>query len=181
MMTSNYGVALSAALTASLVFSTVASAQERQVDRSGMAAEQKEDMPAGTLGQGLQIQEQNGISFVSGGVGDEQQDVLDSVAGRFNLKLTLARQDGKFMGSSALRIAKQGGATVLETQTNGPLFLAKLPAGRYSINAAAAGQSYTRTVTVPSSGQKELVLTWPAEANSIGAGDAPAAGARPEP
>ena len=130
----------------------------------------------GALGQGLEVQQQNGISFVSGGVGDEQQDVLDSVVGRFNLKVTLARQDGKYMGSSALRIEDQRGSDLLQTESKGPLFLAKLPAGTYTVHASAEGRSFSRKVTVPSAGLEQIVLTWPSTSSS--AGDAPGPGQR---
>jgi hypothetical protein len=145
--------------------------QHRHPDISREARQEKR---IGEFGAGLEIREQNDISFVSGGVGDEQQDVLDAAVGRFNLKVTLAGTDGKYLGGSTIRIEDQSGNTMLDTQATGPLFLAKLPQGHYTVHARAAGKSaITRKVNVPGTGQADLVLSWTSEPD-VSAGDAPA-------
>ena len=106
-----------------------------------------------------QIKQENGVSFVSGGVGREEAEALDH--GRdFNLKLTMAAPNGEFVVPSVLRIDDRHGATVLDTRPDGPVFLAKLPAGDYVIHATAEGQSQSRNVSVPASGQQAIEMTW---------------------
>ena len=106
-----------------------------------------------------QIKQENGISFVSGGVGREEAEALDR-SREFNLKLTMAAPNGEFVVPSVLRIDDRHGATVLDTRPDGPVFLAKLPPGDYVIHATAEGQSQSRNVSVPASGQQAIEMTW---------------------
>jgi len=120
----------------------------------------------------LQVKQHNGIAYISGGVGDEEQDALNQMKGRFNLELTLATSTGKYVGATALQIEDQSGTPVLDIRTEGPIFMAKLPAGTYRIHASVEGETMHQTVTVPGTGMKQLTLTWPAASGSR-AGDAP--------
>lgn len=109
----------------------------------------------------LPVKEQNGISYVSGGVGDEEQDALEHAKG-FNLELTMASPSGKYLGMTDLTIDDAHGKKVLKVQTDGPMFLAKLPPGEYVVHATAQGSSTTRKVSVPSSGREQVTLSWSA-------------------
>jgi hypothetical protein len=122
----------------------------------------------------LPVKEQNGISYVSGGVGDEEQDALEHAKG-FNLELTMASTSGKYVGVTDLRIDDAQGKKVLEVQTDGPLFLAKLPSGEYVVHATAQGASTTRKVSVPGSGRERVTLSW-----SAGTSHEPPDGADPQ-
>lgn len=126
------------------------------------------------LAPGLGVREEGGIAYISGGIGDEQQNALARISDQFNLKLTLAMSDGKYMGGGDVRIDNQNGITVLETHSNGPLFFAKLPPGAYKVHVSARDKSFSRDVTITASGQQQLVLTWPATSDEpVRAGDAP--------
>ena len=108
------------------------------------------------------VEQQNGISYVSGGVGRDEANQLDHMGGKFNLKLTMAVPSGQFTSPVALRIEDPRGATVLDIQPNGPMLLAALPPGEYVIRATAEGQSMTRKAAVPAQGQTQVTMTWPA-------------------
>jgi hypothetical protein len=118
-----------------------------------------------TVGSGLVVHEDDGVSYVSGGIGSAQQEALQRVAGRFNLKLTMATKDGKYIGRADIRIADEQGRTVIEAPSDGPLFFAKIPTGKYDVRATADGTSLTEQVTVAAQGQKQIVLTWPQTAD----------------
>jgi hypothetical protein len=77
----------------------------------------------------LTVKQQQGVPYVSGGVGDEEQDAMRGARGRFNLRVNLATTDGKSLGGGSIRIEDQQGRTVLDTPTNGPVLLANLPPG----------------------------------------------------
>jgi hypothetical protein len=124
-----------------------------------------EPAPVGAIddsGRHIAVQEQNGNQFISGGVGTEERDALQAMKGRFNLELTMATPSGKYVGSTTLRIVSPEGKTVLDTQTDGPIFMAKLPPGQYTIQAEANGQKMTRTVSIGSGGTQQVTMTWPA-------------------
>jgi len=139
------------------------------------AATRIEDLGSAGLGAGLVVRESNGISYVSGGVGDEQQTALQNASKQFNLRLTLAAKSGHYMGGAEVRIDDRTGKTLLSTSADGPLFLAKVPPGTYRVHATSEGKTFTRDVTIPQSGHRELVMTWPdtSEEPPVRAGDAP--------
>jgi hypothetical protein len=137
---------------------------------------------AGTDPHGsLQVKEQNGISFVSGGAGDEEQGAIEQMSSRFNLKLTAATPSGKYTAPSSIQIMDQQGKPLVETTPSGPLFLAKLPPGAYTLHVTTGGETKKRAIMVPQSGQEQLVLTWGSlEDEPSSAGDAPEPKPAPE-
>jgi hypothetical protein len=126
-----------------------------------------------TRGSLPQVTQENGISYVSGGVGSDEADVLNRMSERFNLKLTMSVPSGQFTNPSQIRIENAGGAQVIQVRPNGPIFLAKLPAGEYVVQATAEGQTLTRKVTVPVKGLEAIAMRWPAASEPVRAGDAP--------
>lgn len=114
-----------------------------------------------SLGNGLVVRQSGAVTYVSGGIGSAQQEALARASGRFNLKLTMATKDGKYIGRADVRIVDGEGHALLATASDGPLFFAKVPPGTYRVEATAAGKSLHQEVTVPAQGQKQVVLTWP--------------------
>jgi len=55
-------------------------------------------------GSELQVQEKDGISYISGGVGDAEQQHLKRIADDFSLKVTMATDSGKYMGATSVHI-----------------------------------------------------------------------------
>jgi hypothetical protein len=117
------------------------------------------------LGNGLVLRQSDGVAYVSGGIGDGQQDALNRVSNRFNLKVTMAMKDGKYIGHADVRIVDGQGREILDTAAEGPMLFAKLPPGTYHVEATLAGQSLGQDVNVPAEGQKHVMLTWPLSAD----------------
>lgn len=110
------------------------------------------------------VQEQNGVSFTSGGAGKEEQPGLERLQGRYNLRnlrITVATSTGQFTSASEVRIEDKSGKALVSTQPDGPIFLAKLPPGEYTVRATAEGTTQTRKVSVPVNGQAPVTFTWP--------------------
>ncbi|MCP5458805.1 MAG: carboxypeptidase regulatory-like domain-containing protein [Gammaproteobacteria bacterium] len=107
----------------------------------------------------VQVQEYQGVSYVSGGIGLEEREELQSMASQFNLKLTFAMRSGDYISYVAVRITDTKGGTVLEATANGPLFYARLGQGSYKVQVSAAGQDFQRSVQVRSS-QAQLDFYW---------------------
>jgi hypothetical protein len=105
-------------------------------------------------------QQQNGINYLNGGVGQEEQAALRDRRGDYNLLLTFAtKQSGAFRSDVQLDIMDAKGASLLSAANTGPMFYVRLPAGTYRISAAAEGKVFKRTVKV-GAGQKEITLHW---------------------
>lgn len=108
---------------------------------------------------GPSIQRQGNVSFITGGVGFQEREMLDAVRNQFNLHLLYAeRGGGSFIADVTVRIADSRGQTVLETITKGPQLLVQLPAGTYRIVSSYEGATQTRSVSVPGRGHTSLVF-----------------------
>jgi opacity protein-like surface antigen len=116
--------------------------------------------PAAVLAATLTPHQQNGITYVNGGVGDEEQDAMKAQRADYNLLLTFAtQQSGAYRSDVQLDLMDAKGTNLLSVANTGPMFFAKLPPGTYRISASAEGKTFKRTVKVGSA-PKELVLHW---------------------
>lgn len=115
---------------------------------------------AATLATAAQPKEQNGVSYINGGVGTDEQNAMRALRADYNLQLIFAtKQTGAYRSDVQLDILDAKGATVLSVANTGPMFFAKLPAGTYRISASAEGKTFKRTVRL-GSGPKEMTLHW---------------------
>ena len=106
------------------------------------------------------VQQADGVSYLSGGVGDEERDRILSIGKDFNLKLVLATRSGAYLSDVNIVIVDGRGQRRLDVKSDGPLFYAKLPAGRYRIKAAANGVLLQESVDVTAQGQRTVNLRW---------------------
>ena len=104
-----------------------------------------------------------GVSYVSGGVGTDSIDRLSSLARDFNLKLVFAMKSGNYVSDVKVTIANAAGKTLLDTTSEGPWFLAKLPAGNYQIAATFAGKAEKRTIAVGAAKLRTVDFRWASE------------------
>jgi hypothetical protein len=115
--------------------------------------------PAAVLAAPTQKQ-QNGITYVNGGVGEEEQAAMKAQRADYNLLLTFAtKQSGAYRSDVQLDISDAKGANLVTAANTGPMFFAKLPPGTYRVSAAAEGKTFKRTVKVGNA-PKEIVLHW---------------------
>lgn len=106
-------------------------------------------------------QQQNGITYVNGGVGQEEQSAMRAQRSDYNLQLTFAtNQTGAYRSDVQLDITDAKGNNLVSAANTGPMFFAKLPPGTYHISAAAEGKTFKRTVKIGARGGKEMVLHW---------------------
>jgi hypothetical protein len=105
-------------------------------------------------------QQQNGITYINGGVGEEEQGAMKAQRADYNLLLTFAtQQSGAYRSGVQLDVMDAKGTNLLSVPNTGPLFFAKLPPGTYRISAAADGKTFKRTVKIGNA-PKEVVLHW---------------------
>ena len=81
----------------------------------------------------LEVHRQGDVSYVSGGVGDDGKSAIESVSKDFNLALTLANPSGEYLGGARVAVRDASGKAVLDADSQGPLFYAELPPGKYTI------------------------------------------------
>ena len=104
--------------------------------------------------------QQNGINFVNGGVGLEEQAAMQALRADYNLQLTFAtKQSGAYRSDVQLDIMDAKGGSLVSAANTGPMFFARLPPGTYRISASAEGKTFKRSVKL-GSGAKEMTLHW---------------------
>jgi hypothetical protein len=93
-------------------------------------------------------------------VGIEERDQLKSRAADDNLALSFALKNGHYLGGAEVLIKDRKGKELLNANSEGPLFFAKLPAGHYVVEATAMGKTITRAVNVSAKGQAHIFFAW---------------------
>ncbi len=110
---------------------------------------------------------QNGITYLSGGIGSDQVTAMKAAANDYTLMLVCAiGNTGAYLADVKINIADKTGKTVLETVAEGPIILVKLTPGTYQISADNKGSIIHRTVKIGASHPLELNLSWPEKRSS---------------
>ena len=78
---------------------------------------------------------EGGLRYMTGGVGADEREVMESLDAPFNLKLVFAGRSGNFLSEVKLSIIDGPGHNVEEAISNGPWFFIKLPPGFYTVVA----------------------------------------------
>lgn len=120
-------------------------------------------VPAANANSDEAIQNTGRVSYVSGGVGTASTDRLSSLARDFNLKLVFALKSGDYVSDVKVNIADAAGKQLLDATSEGPWFLAKLPAGNYQVVANFAGKAEKRTIAIGSEKLKTVDFRWGSE------------------
>jgi len=109
------------------------------------------------------VQSAGNVTYVSGGVGLESLDQLSSMSRDFNLKLVFALNSGAYLSGVQVAIIDAKGKTMVDSTSDGPWFMAKLPSGSYQVIATVAGKAEKRQVTVGSTQLKTIDFRWASE------------------
>jgi hypothetical protein len=124
------------------------------------------------------VQSQNGLSWISGGITDDERGELVLLLPGHNLKIvTSAERSGAYLADVGLVIVDPRGAKLLDTRLDGPWFLGQLPAGRYELVLTHGGFAQSRAVTIPPSGRRDAYFYWKDPSSA----DAPATEGRRTP
>lgn len=108
---------------------------------------------------------QGQMSYLNGGFGEEQADLMRDMTSQFPVRFTFSRHNGtrgtdEFVADVHLRIVDAGGRTVLDLPQQGPIFLLRLPEGAYSIEAEHNGEVKTRKFDVVAGRHQAIGLSW---------------------
>ncbi|MBI1395036.1 MAG: carboxypeptidase regulatory-like domain-containing protein [Betaproteobacteria bacterium] len=108
-------------------------------------------------------QSQGDVQFLTGGIGSDESAEIRKVAPTWPLVLVFTQAHHRHAGWLAdvgVRIRNQHGEMVLETTSDGPYLLARLPPGRYAVEARSGDVTKKRTVTVPDHGSRRVIFEW---------------------
>lgn len=112
-----------------------------------------------------EVKTQNGINYLSGGVGLDEAQAVESAAADYSLMLTFAIQkSGDYLAYVNVKIADKSGETVLDTVADGPMLLVQLPPGQYKISAVSNDRQVIKTVHISGNRTTRETLYWPDDA-----------------
>ena len=100
------------------------------------------------------------VPYISGGAGADSREELLAKEKEFNLKIVAADKSGDYLAGVKVVIESAKKSQVLDTTMEGPILLAKLLPGAYTIRASSDGQTLTRTVTVAAQGLRQVDFRW---------------------
>jgi hypothetical protein len=100
------------------------------------------------------------VPHVSGGVDADARAELLAKEKEYNLKIIAAEKSGDYLADVKVVIERANKERVLDTTMEGPILLAKLPPGTYTIRATSGRETLTQTVTIPAQGLRQAVFSW---------------------
>ncbi len=112
------------------------------------------------------VQNQGEIVFMTGGIGQNESHAILKEGKKWPLMLELAKAgmtQAVYISNVQIAIRDASGSTVLETMSKGPYLLAKLPPGKYSLDATYEGSTLHRDLYLQEKeDHKKITLLWPA-------------------
>lgn len=119
----------------------------------------------GAVAKTPEVQEQGDLRYVSGGIGEQERRAMHALATSmdedFDAKIHLGTVSGHYLADARVRITDERGRTVIDTQTEGPLMLVDLPAGRYTVEARHGDQVEGTVLEVePQASVQPVYLAW---------------------
>lgn len=108
----------------------------------------------------LEARSEQGIPYLSGGIGLDERDTLRTRARDYNLTLSFAEKAGNYLSDVEVVIKDTQGNTVLKTISEGPWFFVNLPADRYTVMATTLGSTQQQVARVSTQRQTQLYFYW---------------------
>jgi hypothetical protein len=103
------------------------------------------------------------VPYISGGVGEDALARLKAREKEFNLKLVFTLTEGNYLADVGVSVADASGKVLVEHVTDGPVFMARLPAGTYVVTARYSGNAQTRKVPLSAGRLHTEYLRWPSD------------------
>jgi hypothetical protein len=111
------------------------------------------------------------VRYMTGGVGFDEAEAMRQAASHYPLTIELAAKPNPrdayprdvYLSSVRVDIRDEQGQSLITTTTDGPILLASLPPGRYTINAEIRGVSQQKTVTVGSGAPQRVLFEFPVD------------------
>jgi hypothetical protein len=114
--------------------------------------------------------ESGGVTWVSGGVPDEQLAAVKAARASYPLVVELFQNNGnknQYTANARVRLIDAKGQVVLDEASEGPFFLVKPAPGTYRVEATYEGSTKTQQgVTVGTGGSRRVVFVFPPAAKT---------------
>jgi hypothetical protein len=108
----------------------------------------------------------NGVEYMSGGVGSEEAELMETVSPRWPATFEFAVKEGKrseFAAEVLVTVRVASGQVVLsQVAADGPFMVARLEPGRYEVEATLSGKTLKQEVEVTAGRGTRTLFVWPA-------------------
>ncbi|KQR55588.1 hypothetical protein [Acidovorax sp. Leaf160] len=115
-------------------------------------AQQPAESAAGTAAPAAipAAQKQGGLEYRCGGIGIDESTAMRAAMKDHPLSLLFAAPGGAYQADVQVAVQPEGGnaGQPMRFTANGPICLVNLPAGKYAVEATAAGKTQRQSVTV---------------------------------
>lgn len=104
-----------------------------------------------------------GISYISGGVGEEESQAILAEAKQWPLLLELSQLEnghGIWIFGAKIKILNSRRQVMFDAQADGPYILINLNVGQYQIEASYQGVTQKRAVSIQASAPQKLAIFW---------------------
>ena len=116
--------------------------------------------PIDNTGVQVQPMQQNGITYLSGGIGEDEARAIGQAQG-YNLHMTFAvGPENKYIPDVEVTVQNASGQTLLTLTEAGPLVYVQLPPGKYSVVATRNGEARRDTAEIGGGAARNLVFHW---------------------
>lgn len=101
------------------------------------------------------------VAFVTGGIGQDERDELNTKAREYSLHITYANASAReYLGDVDVVIKDKDQHIVFEDKNTGPFLYVNLPEGEYDASFVYEGKTKKQKITVTGNPQQKLILTW---------------------
>ncbi len=104
-----------------------------------------------------------GISYISGGVGEEESQAILTESKQWPLLLELSQLEngrGVWIFGAKIKILNTMNQVIFDAQADGPYILINLTAGQYQIEASYQESIQKKSVLIQGSGLQKLAIFW---------------------
>lgn len=105
------------------------------------------------------------VSYLSGGVPDEQLPAIKQARGGYPLVIELYQKAGaksEYTSGAQVRLTDKAGNVLIDDVSDGPFMLVRLPPGSYRVQATLNGKMVeAKSVAVAAKGSKRAVIVFP--------------------
>lgn len=110
-----------------------------------------------------EAQRSQGVSYITGGVGEEESTAILAEAKQWPLLLELSQLEngrGVWIFGSQIKIANAKGAVIFDAKADGPYMLVNLDAGDYVIQASYQGVEQKRAISIKAGQPQKISIFW---------------------
>ena len=115
-------------------------------------------------------QVQNGIQYITGGIGSEESDAIKAESKHWSLQIMFSEvtpERSRWVADINFQIKNSSNEVILKAISDGPLVLVKLPNGLYTVSAIYSGVEVQQHFEIKAGVVQKLSIFWKHQEGSV--------------